>query len=277
MIAKIKIKSQQKMVKNGAKMFMIASLPYLIFLVMFMLNLILFLFFKSYDFKIMEKWNVYLKASIFTMSIFISLFLYNSFRLISSGYFLNIKTNKSTEFFKTLKLLKIKYYWSSFLSSIIKTFLCFAWMGVFYVPTVAVGALLYYATLKKYEPKILITLFACDLILFLIATIVFLINNIRYSFLNETMILTGETDSLKIINMSISKADGKMIKYAKLKLSFIGWIFVSLAIIPIFYVLPYIKIAKATFFNECEKTTINKNQTPVIFYFKNREKTRIIT
>lgn len=265
----IKLNAQKKLIKNHFVCFCLSGLPYVTIVLLALLNYYLYIFLKDINFiSPISSYDVYVKASLFTLSIFISFVLWQITRLYSEKYFFskNMKTSVQLNFHKCITAITV---------SILKFVLSIAW-GTFYLaPCVVVGATLYYCIRsKEYTFNVMFILFVATIILFAIGTGFVYTTLKRYSMCNYVIFTTQEKNSLKVIVKSIDLMEGNMVKYTLYRISFVGWLLSCVLVIPIFYVLPYVKMAKYSFYKAITRPQERELETqkPIIFYFTQKEK-----
>lgn len=124
------------------------------------------------------------------------------------------------------------------------------WTIILLLPSVVIGSWSIYATIYQHEVynKILITFgYILSLLLTIVAIIIRIIFLQRY-FLTRYLIVSGECKKVRqAIKLSIKIMNGKKIDCISLLLSFLGWVVPCVFIIPIFFVLPYIKMSLALY------------------------------
>lgn len=261
----IKLNAQKRLVKNHFKCFLISVFPYVNIFLLTVLNYYLYIFLKSADFGFngfISSYAVYVKASLFTLSVISSFVLWEISQLVSEKFFFsrNIKNGNKLTFRKCITAISV---------SVLKFYLSVAWSAAFYSPFVVTTATLYYCIISGgYTFNVMLTLFVASIILLLIGSGFLYVTLKRYSMCNYVIFTEDETDSLKVIEKSIKLMEGNMVKYTFYGLSFSGWLLSCLLIVPFIYVLPYVKMAKYSYFKTLRKSTFFKHlsQKPIIFY-----------
>ncbi len=267
----IKLNAQKKLLQNHFTCFCASFLPYVTIVLLSLLNYYLYIFLKDIDFNFIpfiSSYDVYVKASLFTLSVCISFVLWKTLQIYSHKYFFS-RINK-----KYIKL-NLRQYITAITVSILKFFLSVAW-GAFYLSPCAVTvATLYYSIHSgEYTFSVMLTLFVASAILFIIGISFIYVTLKRYSMCNFVIFTETNTDAIKVIEKSIALAEGNTVKYAFYCLSFSGWLLSCLLIIPVFYVLPYVKMAKYSFYKAITKPQEKEieSQKPIIFYIAKKEK-----
>lgn len=259
----IKLNAQKNLMKNQFKGFLISILPYVTIVLLTVLNYYLYIFLKSADFPYISSYVTYVKASLFTLSISLSFALWKISQLYSDGFFYLQNT-------KVRLKLTLRQCVTAIMVSMLKFFLSVAWSAFYLAPCIVTGVTLYYSIVSgNYTFNVMLTLFVASLILFIVGAGFLYVTLKRYSMCNYVIFTNDETDSIKIIAKSIELIEKNTVKYAVYSLSFIGWIFSCVLIIPVFYVLPYIKMAKYSFYKAIAKPKVTE-QKPVIFYLNKK-------
>lgn len=258
----IKLNAKKRLVKNHFKCFLVSVFPYVTIFLLTVLNYYLYIFLKGADFGFnpyISSYALYIKASLYTLSLIISFFLWKISQLVSEKFFFsrNIKNKNRLTFRKYITAITV---------SALKFFLSVAWSAVFYSPCAVMTVTLYYCINSgDYTFNVMVTLFVASVLLMFIGSGFLYITLKRYSMCNYVILSGTETDSLKVIEKSIKIMEGNTVKYTFYSLSFSGWILSCILIVPIIYVLPYVKMAKYSFLKAVIKP-VTKEQKPVIFY-----------
>lgn len=264
----IKLNAQKKLIKNHFTCFCVSFLPYVTIVLLTLLNYYLYIFLKDTEFNFIPfilSYDVYVKASLFTLSLCVSFTLWKISQLYSHKYFFSRITKKHTK-------LHFRQYITAITVSILKFFLSVAWSAFYLLPCVATVATLYYSIQSgNYTFSVMLTLFVASAILFIIGISFIYITLKRYSMCNFVVFSETNTDAIKVIEKSINLTENNTVKFAFYNLSFIGWILSCILLIPVFYVLPYVKMAKYSFYNAITKP-ITLEQKPVIFYLNKKIK-----
>ena len=267
----IKLNAQKKLMKNHFICFCVSVLPYVTIVLLMLLNYYLYIFLKGVNFNFIPfilSYDVYVKASLFTLSISFSFVLWKSSQLYSEKYFFS-QINK-----KHIKL-HFRQYLTAITVSILKFFLSVAWSAFYLLPCITTVATLYYSiNSRNYTFSVMLTLFVASAILFVVGISFIYVTLKRYSMCNFVIFTETNTDAIKVIEKSITLIENNTVRFAFYNLSFIGWILSCVLIIPVFYVLPYIKMAKYSFYKAITRPQEREIETqkPIIFYFKQKEK-----
>lgn len=262
----MKLNAQKNLLKNHFVCFCVSSLPYVFIVLLVLLNYYLYIFLKGIDFDFIpfiSSYEVYVKASLLTLSVCVSFVLWKVSQIYSHKYFFS-QTSK-----KYIKL-HFRQYITAITVSILKFFLSVAWSAFYLLPCAVTFATLYYSIHSgDYTFSVMLTLFVASAILFIIGTSFIYATLKRYSMCNFVIFTETNLDAIKIIEKSITLTEGNTIKYAFYCLSFIGWFISCVLIIPIFYVLPYIKMAKYSFYKAITRP-VKPEQKPIIFYLNKK-------
>lgn len=267
----IKLNAQKQLLKNHFICFCVAFLPYVVSVFLCLLNYYLYIFLKSIDFSFISPisfYDIYIKASLFTLSICVSFVLWKISQIYSQKYFYS-QINK-----KHIKL-KFRQYITAITVSILKFFLSVAWGSFYLLPCAVTVATLYYSIQsREYAFNVMLTLFIASVMLFVIGISFIYITLKRYSMCNFVIFTETNINALKVIEKSIILTENNTVRYAFYCLSFVGWLLSCILIIPIFYVLPYIKMAKYSFYRAIIKPLEKEIETqkPIIFYISKKEK-----
>ena len=267
----IKLNAQRKLLQNHFTCFCVSALPYVISVLLIVLNYYLYIFLKNIDFDFIpfiSSYDVYVKASLFTLSVCVSFVLWKISQIYSHKYFFS-QMNK-----KYIKL-HFRQYITAITVSILKFFLSVAWSSFYLLPCAITTATLYYAIHSgNYTFSVMLTLFVASAILFIIGISFIYVTLKRYSMCNFVIFTETNIDAIKVIEKSIILIENNMVRFAFYNLSFVGWILSCVLVIPVFYVLPYIKMAKYSFYRAITKPQERETETqkPIIFYFPQKEK-----
>lgn len=271
--AYFKLKAKKQLVKNYFRCFSVSALPYVIIILLAILNYYFYILLKGISFDFLPPDSLYapyFKPTLLTVGAVLSFLVYMTLKTFSECYFYYKSIDRSTTYFKAVKTLSIKKIATAITVATLKFFLSVAWMGFYLAPSLVTSlALYYYLNSDGQKTNISLTLFASAVILFLVGLTNLFITLKRYSMCNAVLFSCNEKDSLKIIAESVEIMEGKSFKYALYCLSFFGWVVSCITVIPIFYVLPYKIMAKYSFYNGVTKGAEIKvkNEKPIIFYF----------
>ncbi len=273
----IKLKAKKSLVNNHFKCFLISILPYVVIFSLIGLNYYLYAVLKDTDFSAIPHISYYarfLPPTLLTISMVFSYLVWQFSRIVTDNYFFNKNKKADITFWSNMKSLSFRQVVTSAMVNILKFFLTIAWSVLYFLPCAVVSAtFVYYIKGDNVSIELLITLFISMLVLFLIGTVFLYVTLKRYSMCNAVILSTSEKDCLKVIEKSIELMEGKAITYAFYRLSFIGWIFSCLLLIPAIYVLPYVTMSKYSFFNAITmKEQYKEKQKPIIFYIQKKIK-----
>lgn len=268
--AEIKLNGKKHLVKNCFKCFSASVFPYVCIVALTSFNYYLYIFLKTVPFEnspLVSSYAAQLRATLLTVSVCISACFCIIAKFLSERYIFIKSRTKNATLRQIFKKLSFRQCVTAVTVGILKFYLYLMW-AVFYIfPSVFVGAALYFALRDGYSQKVIITLFASTVLLFLTGTVFLYITLKRYSMCNAVLFTTREADAFKIIAQSCEIMEGNTKRYALFKISFLGWKAACIAIIPLFYVLPYIQISKFNYYNyltgfkQYEKIT----QKPIVF------------
>lgn len=267
----IKLNAQRNLMKNHFISCCISFLPYVTIVLFVVMNYYLYIFLKNIDINFISSissYDVYVKASLFTLSVCFSFVLWKVSQLYSEKYFYS-QMNK-----KRIKL-HFRQYLTAITVAILKFFLSVAWSAFYLLPCAVTVATLYYSVNSGgYTFNVMLTLFVASLILFVIGISYIYVTLKRYSTCNFVIFTETNIDAIKVIEKSINYMENNTVRFTFYKLSFVGWIFSCVLLVPIFYVLPYMKMAKYSFYKAITnpKTKESEMQKPIIFYFPQKEK-----
>ncbi len=263
----LKLKAKNRLVKNYFSCFCMGALPYAVFILLCILNYYLFTWLKIFDFG---ELSATVRPALLTASLVLSFIAWRYARLLTAYYFYLKNRNPVVGALKTVRGVGLGGVFTAAMCSILKFFLSVAWGTLYFSPCVIMAGVLYYAVnYEEHNRNLFITLGVCVIFLFALGTAFFYVTLKRYSFTDGIIFSQGEKDSIKAIEKSISLTEGGAVKYSAYCLSFAGWIFSCLLIVPIFYVLPYKIMSRYAFFDwlSGKKYQNVKAQKPIIFYF----------
>lgn len=271
----IKLKAKNRLVKNNFRCFLASALPYATFILLSLLNYYLYVVLKNTGFASLSSYAHILRPLILTVSLIISFILWRTARLVTDRFFYVKNNNPDATFWHSAKGVTFRQFITSSMATVLKFFLGIAWSIVYLLPCAVMGGIFAYAL--KYEDfnrNLFITLFTSIVILFFIGVSFLYVTMKRYTMTDAVIFSCKEKDSLKAIEKSIKIMEGNTLKYSVYCLSFSGWIFSCLLVLPIFYVLPYKTMAKYSFYSFSSKSEFVKqsSQKPIVFYISKKVK-----
>ncbi len=272
-----KLSAKKSLVKNYGKCFFASIFPSVTIILLTVVNYYIYIFLNKTDFSFLPfvlSYENYIRVSLFTLSLCVSYVLWQSIRVVCEYYlYLKSKNNKITFNFVIKKITFSKIISSCFVS-IIKFFLTVAWCGFYYFPSVVMTAVLYYYLQTEPNSYITVTVAVSILMLLVIATGFLYVTLKRYSMSDVVLFSADIKDPLKIIAEGIRLMENNSKKYALYCLSFLGWKISCLFLLPLFYVLPYCKLAKYDFYNSLlmQLKTDEISEKPIIFFIMQKNK-----
>lgn len=266
----IKLNAKRKLVKHSFKSFLYGILPYVTIVLLCALNYYLYIFLKNMSFGFITSvlsYEIYIKATLLTIAVILSFLIYEFTSTVSQRYFyLNFITD-------CYRKITFRSFCTFVTVSVLKFFLSIAWGAFFLLPGAVVGGTLYYSLSSgEYTFNVNLTLFVAGVILLFIGLGFFYTTLKRYSMCSFVIFSEEKTEAVSVINKSINLMEGNILKYAVYSVSFLGWVLSCVLIIPVFYVLPYIKMAKYSYFKAMTKSKLQEQtvQKPIIFYIKKK-------
>lgn len=267
----IKLNAKKNLVRNYFKSFVLSALPYVSIFTLSGLNYYFYIFLKNTDFSFIiaiSYYEIYLKATLLTMSVCISFFLWRIIQLYSHKYFYSKNM-------KTKLKLNISQFITAISVSILKFFISVAWSAFYLLPCATVSATLYYSVISnEYSFNIMLTLFVSAIILFVIGVSFIYVTLKRYSLCNFVIFSGTEADSIKVLAKSVELIEKNTIRYSFYRLSLLGWVSSCILIFPVFYVLPYVKMARYSYYRAIVKPYSYRYEPikPTVFYVTKKEK-----
>ena len=266
----LKLNAKRIMMRNYAKSFAISIFPFILFLALTISNYCLLILLNNIEINMyISPYAEYIRMSLITISLILSVFVWRSARLLTDSYFLIKTLNKKATFMKIVKCVSFRQCFTFFLVSIIRFLLSISWSTVYLSPCIAVSMLLIYSyNFENNGFNINLTLFVSAILLFIIGVSFLYITLKRYSMCSSVVLTEEEKSPLKIIEKSIKTMEGHSVQYAIYCLSFSGWVLSCALFIPIFYVVPYITIGKWCFKKSLGLSKFFKKEKkkPIIFY-----------
>ena len=267
----IKLNAKKKLVRNYLKSFVMSALPYVSIFTLFGLNYYYYIFLKSANLSFITTisyYGIYLKATLLTITACVSFLLWRIIQLYSDKYFYskNMKTKIKLKFSQCMTAISV---------SILRFFISVAWSAFYLLPCAVVSGTLYYSVISnEYTFNVKLTLFVSAVILFFIGISFLYVTLKRYSMCNFVILGGEETDSIKILAKSTQLIEKNTIRYSFYRLSLLGWFSSCILIVPIFYVLPYIKMARYSFYKAITRPHLYRYEQvkPTIFYVTKKEK-----
>lgn len=272
----IKLNAKKHLVKCHFKCFSVSVLPYVTIVLLGVLNYYLYFMLKDMELNfsyLKPSYAVYFRASLFTLSVCLSVILWRTVNIFTQYYFFCKSHNQEMSFLKSIKKLTFKNVMTIISTEILKLYLSVAWGAVFFAPCVSVVATLYYYwNSDEISRNITLTLIVSAFILFLIGSFFLFVTLKRYSMCYPIAFETDETDSLKVLEKSIEIMNGKCLNYSFYNMSFWGWGLSCVLVLPTFYVLPYKQMSKYSYYNFATRKNAQEEvpQKPIIFYIPKR-------
>ena len=274
----LKLSAKRKMLKNNFRFFIVGALPFFTISLLTILNYYFIEIIKSTDLKLPEFLLPYTEAirlSLIIFSIVFSLCLWKWISLSSQMYFYKRAMGKRPSFFRCMRCLSFSQY-NSFLGvAIIKVLLMLGVGALYFLPCIAVSILLVYSyRYESYGFNVNLTLFVSSAILFVTGAVFLFVTSKRYALTTYILLTENERNPLKIIAKSIEGMENHSVEYSAYCLSFLGWLFSCIFIIPIFYTVPYFFLSKWNYicFIRNKNQKVIENEKPIIFYIQKRVK-----
>ncbi len=272
----LKLGAKRKMLKNNFRFFIVGALPFFTISLLTILNYYFIEFIKNTDLRFAGFLYPYTETIHMSLVVFFIIFsfcLWKGVSLCSQNYFYRRATGKKLSFFGSIKGLSFSQY-NSFLGvTIIKLLLSLSFCALYYLPCLAVSALLIYSyKFEFYGYNVNLTLFVSSMILFIIGSIFLFVTLKRYSFTTYVVFTENERNPLKVITRSIEIMENRSVQYSFYCLSFLGWVLSCIFVVPLIYAVPYINLSKWSYINfiEKKKDRALENEKPIIFYIQKR-------
>lgn len=267
----LKLMAKRRMMRDNLRCFFISILPFLTLCSLVIINYYLPFFLK----KTMVGTDNFLFVFLIILSAVISLCLWKSVCLIKEAFFLMKSKYKKVKFFKIVRKITIKQYFTFIKASVLKTLLSVSWSTLYFAPSLVVALLLIYSYRNEnYSENVYITLFASSIVLFVIGLLHLFVTLKRYSLCGAIILRDKEKNALNVIAESINLMENHCVEYSIYCASFSGWILSCIFVIPIFYVLPFVNMSKWCYLTHLNKaeTTVKENEKPIIFYIQKQIK-----
>lgn len=268
--AYIKLNSKKHLIKNQTKCFFASILPYVFIIAFTILNYFLYVYLKQVNFDKYLSVSFYsneIKGVILTTSICLSFLLYELLKFFTEKY-LFIKSRCANATLKqALKKNKFSQFRAFVMTNLLKFYLFVAWATLYVLPATIMGVILYFSS-DNLNEKVQITLALSTIVLFIMGCCFLYVTMKRYSFTSPIIFTSKEKDALMILADSTKLMDGKMVNTAIFSASFFGWSLSCLLLIPVFYVLPYKRLAIYNYYNFLTgfKLTEQILQKPIILH-----------
>lgn len=267
----VKLGVKRKMLKNNFRFFIVGALPFFTIILLTIVNYYFINNIKRIDF--LSSYNDAIRLSLIVFAVIFSFCLWKGISLCSQNYFFQRASGNRVQFFKSIKSISFSQY-NSFLGvTIIKSLLVISLCALYYLPCLAVSALLIYSyRYESYGFNVNLTLFVSSVLLFIIGSIFLFVTLKRYSFTTYIIFTERERNALKAITRSIEIMENHSIQYSFYCLSFLGWILSCIFIIPFVYSVPYICLSKWSYINfiETKSQKTIESEKPIIFYIQKR-------
>ncbi len=269
-----KLNAKKRMMNNYFKCFIVSVFPFMTVVLLIISNYFLVELLNSRSFNVfLLQYAVYVRISLLTISVILSVFIWKSVQFLVDSYFLLKALNKNVTFRKTIKCVSFRQCFTFFMVSIVRFFLSISWLVVYLSPSIIIlGLLLYSYRSENNGFNINLTLFVSAIMLFIIGLSFLYITLKRYAMCSSVILTDEEKNPLKVIVKSIEIMENHSIKYAFYCVSFLGWLLLCLLIIPLIYVVPYFKMSKSCFHNSLglSKVIRREEKKPIVFYFPKR-------
>ncbi len=272
----LKLGSKRKMLKNNFRFFIVGALPFFTISLLTILNYYFIEFIKNTDLVFtgfLYSYTETIHMSLVAFFIIFSFCLWKGVSLCSQNYFYRRAMGKKLSFFDSVKALSFSQYNTFSGVTIIKLLLSLSFCALYYLPCLAVSALLIYSyRFESYGYNVNLTLFISGVMLFFIGSIFLFVTMKRYSFTTYVVIKENHRNPLKVIARSIEIMENHSVKYSFYCLSLLGWILSCVFIVPLIYAVPYINLCKWSYINllEEKKEKITEGEKPIIFYIQKR-------
>ena len=273
----IKLNAKKHLVKCHFKCFLISVLPYVTIVLLGGLNYYLYFMLKDMDLSFLylkSSYAVYLRATLFTLSVCLSLGVWSVVRIFSHNYYYLKSRKGNISFFSSIKHLSFKKICTLLTTDVLKLYLSIAWGALYFLPCVSVVATLYYYYVSgEFSRNITLTLIISAFILFMIGSFFLFVTLKRYSMCYPLVFETDEKDALKILEKSIEIMNGKCTNFSFYNISFWGWALSCVLVLPVIYVLPYKQMSKYSYYNFAtrKKAQDEAPQKPIVFYIQKRK------
>ncbi len=272
----IKLNAKKHLVKCHFKCFLISVLPYVTIVLLGGLNYYLYFLLRDMDLSFLylkSSYAVYLRATLFTLSVCLSLAVWSVVKIFSHNYYYLKSRKGNISFVSSIKHLSFKKICTLLTTDVLKLYLSIAWGALYFSPCVSVVATLYYYYVSdEFSRNIILTLIISAFILFMIGSFFLFITLKRYSMCYPLVFETDEKDALKILEKSIEIMNGKCTNFSFYNISFWGWALSCVLVLPAVYVLPYKQMSKYSYYNFATRKKVQEEapQKPIIFYVKKR-------
>lgn len=271
----IKLNAKKHLVKCHFKCFLVSVLPYVTIVSLGALNYYLYFMLKDIEFSYLNpSYAIYLRATLFTLSVCLSIVLWRVINTFTHNYYYHKSLNEDITYLSSIKKLSFKKLGTILTTDILRLFLSLAWSALYFSPFISVATTIYYYfNSGEFSRNIGLTLMISAFILFLIGSSFMFITLKRYSMCYPVIFETKEKDSLKIIEKSIDIMNRKCLNFSFYNVSFWGWIFSCLFVLPAIYVLPYKQMSKYSYYNFATRKKVQeeKPQKPIVFYIQRRK------
>lgn len=273
----IKLNAKKHLVKCHFKCFLISVLPYVTIVLLGGLNYYLYFMLKDMDLSFLylkSSYAVYLRATLFTLSVCLSLGVWSVVRIFSHNYYYLKSRKGNISFFSSIKHLSFKKICTLLTTDVLKLYLSIAWGALYFSPCVSVVATLYYYYVSgEFSRNIALTLIISAFILFMIGSFFLFVTLKRYSMCYPLVFETDEKDALKILEKSIEIMNGKCTNFSFYNISFWGWVLSCVLVLPVIYVLPYKQMSKYSYYNFATRKKVQEEtpQKPIVFYIQKRK------
>lgn len=265
MNSKVRLESKYLLSKSNARLFLVSFFGFFLrWGAVALLFAVAFIFAKS-DFSefLLSSYNktaVYiLLGSAFAVMILLCAVFTSAVKFGECFVYFLRAQRKKVRFRLLFKFLHPKKAFKTFRFYVASNFLKLLWLVYFMSPVgVCAGCLWYLHNISYLSPEVYTVLIFGTSLLLSISTAVWRIAVLRYSVAPFYLCLKPNLSVKEAFEKSIVTSDGFLTDGVLLEYSFAGWILSCVLIVPIFYVIPYVKLAESVFVT---RTVFSQTQT----------------
>lgn len=257
MNSRIRFEAKMLLSKNTLKFFIISTISFILRYGAVGLSVfsVLYYYRSPFFYYLLVSYNSYLVygASSFIMSslVFFCMLFISGVRIGEWAAYFN-RANGSTGSISSLfKFLSINRSFKALTLFLQTNTLKTLWNIYFFLPTVMCGSCIYYLYRNNFVSQAIYIILATGLSITLaLAVVMSRVISLRLAAAPYYICLQNNASVSNAIKKSIRFTNGFLSDGVVLEYSLIGWMLSCIFIIPLFYVIPYIKLAKAVFITD---------------------------
>ncbi len=273
MNSKIRLEAKGLLSGNIARLFSVSFVSFILrYTTLLILLFVLYRLYRSGTFQ--ELINIYGKADVIFPSavlgtiIFLLILIFDScIKLGETAVYFTLANGGSGKIHLLFKFIKPRKALKAFSLYLQLNFRKLAWALFFIIPCLLCGTAYYYL-LKSYSisPYTLLTVSVCFSLLIALSFVMIRVSSLRLGAAPYYIFLNKNQKIKKAINKSIIYTDGYLSEGVVLEYSLSGWVLSCIFIVPLVYVVPFIKLTRAVYISSVvTEKSVSKAKYPICF------------